>query len=234
MKITYLHHSAFLIELKHHLLLFDWVNTPLCELPKDKPLYVFVSHHHEDHFHEAIFTLAKIHPDVHYLISDDVPCKDRKDVLVCACDQIYEVDDLQVKTIASTDEGVAFLVMCEQNIIYHAGDLNWWDWGEEDSEEEAEKAKKTAEEVFAKGGVSADMPTSVIPDVVGMGVLDMLVKTGLLPSKGEARRLVQQNGLSINDVKYNDVNGVVTEDMITDEGMIIKKGKKTFHRVVTQ
>ena len=52
------------------------------------------------------------------------------------------------------------------------------------------------------------------------GVLDMLVKTGLLPSKGEARRLVQQNGLSINDVKYNDVNGVVTEDMITDEGMI--------------
>ena len=60
------------------------------------------------------------------------------------------------------------------------------------------------------------------------------VKTGLLPSKGEARRLVQQNGLSINDVKYNDVNGVVTEDMITDEGMIIKKGKKTFHRVVTK
>ena len=93
---------------------------------------------------------------------------------------------------------------------------------------------KRQEEVFAKGGVSADMPTSVIPDVVGMGVLDMLVKTGLLPSKGEARRLVQQNGLSINDVKYNDVNGVVTEDMITDEGMIIKKGKKTFHRVVTQ
>ena len=39
---------------------------------------------------------------------------------------------------------------------------------------------------------------------------------------------------TINDVKYNDVNGVVTEDMITDEGMIIKKGKKTFHRVVTQ
>ena len=70
------------------------------------------------------------------------------------------------------------------------------------------------------------MPTSVIPDVVGMGVLDMLVKTGLLPSRGEARRLVQQNGLSISDVKYNDVNGVVTEDMITDEGMIIGKRVK--------
>ena len=101
-------------------------------------------------------------------------------------------------------------------------------------EEEAQKAKKIAEEVFAKGGVSADMPTTVIPDVVGMGVLDMLVQTGLLPSKGEARRLVQQNGLSINDEKYTDANGVVTADMITDEGMIIKKGKKTFHRVVVK
>ena len=64
-----------------------------------------------------------------------------------------------------------------------------------------------------------------------MGVLDMLVKTGLLKSKGEARRLVQQNGLTINDAKYTDVNGVVTEDMFVDGSLIIKKGKKTFHRV---
>ncbi len=101
-------------------------------------------------------------------------------------------------------------------------------------EEEAEKCKATAEAVFAKGGVSDDMPTTVIPDVVGMGVLDMLVKTGLLPSKGEARRLVQQNGLTINDEKYTDVNGSVTADMIKDEGIIIKKGKKTFHRVIVK
>ncbi len=98
--------------------------------------------------------------------------------------------------------------------------------------DEADKVKAAAEAVFGGGGVSADMPTSVIPDVVGMGVLDMLVATGLVPSKGEARRLVQQNGLSINDAKYTDVNGSVTADMLTDEGMIIKKGKKTFHRVV--
>ena len=101
-------------------------------------------------------------------------------------------------------------------------------------EEEAERCKKTAEEVFAKGGVSADMPTTVIPDVVGMGVLDMLVQTGLLSSKGEARRLVQQNGLAINDQKYTDPQGVVTADMLTEDGIIIKKGKKIFHRVVTE
>ena len=98
-------------------------------------------------------------------------------------------------------------------------------------EEEANKCKSAAEAVFGGGGVSADMPTTVIPDVVGMGVLDMLVATGLLPSKGEARRLVTQNGLSINDEKYTDPNGVVTADMIKEDGMIIKKGKKVFHRV---
>lgn len=99
-------------------------------------------------------------------------------------------------------------------------------------EAEAEKAKATAEAVFAKGGVSEDMPTTELSDAVGMGVLDMLVATGLVGSKGEARRLVQQNGLTINDAKYTDVNGVVTEDMFVDGSMIIKKGKKTFHRVV--
>ena len=78
------------------------------------------------------------------------------------------------------------------------------------------------------------MPTTVIPDVVGMGVLDMLVKTGLVPSKGEARRLVQQNGLSINDEKFTDPQGVISPDMIKENGMIRKKGKKTFHRVVTE
>lgn len=100
-------------------------------------------------------------------------------------------------------------------------------------EEEAEKAKATAEAVFGKGVVSEDMPTTVIADVVGKGVLDMLVETGLFKSKGEARRVVSQNGLSINDEKYTDVNGVVTEDMVTNDGIIIKKGKKVYHRVVT-
>ena len=100
--------------------------------------------------------------------------------------------------------------------------------------EEADKVKAAAEAVFAGGGVSADMPTTVIVDVVGMGVLDVLVATGLVQSKGEARRIVQQNGLSINDEKYTDVNGKVTADMLTDDGIIIKKGKKVFHRIVTE
>ncbi len=99
-------------------------------------------------------------------------------------------------------------------------------------EEEAEKCKKTAEAVFSGGGVSEDMPTTVLADAVGMGILDVLAATKLVPSKGEARRLIQQNGLSVNDEKVTDVNMTVTEDMFGENGMIIKKGKKVYHRVV--
>ncbi len=99
-------------------------------------------------------------------------------------------------------------------------------------EEEAEKAKRVSEEVFAKGGVSADMPTTVIPDAVGKGVLDVLLESKLVPSKGEARRLIQQNGLAINDNKVTDPALIITGDLFGDDGMIIKKGKKVFHRIL--
>jgi len=98
-------------------------------------------------------------------------------------------------------------------------------------EEEAEKCKSAAEAVFGGGGVSADMPTTEIPDAVGKGVLDVVVQCGIAASKSEARRLVQQNGLSVNDAKVTDVNAVVTEDMFVDGSMIVKKGKKVFHRI---
>ena len=98
-------------------------------------------------------------------------------------------------------------------------------------EEEAERCKKTAEAVFAKGGISDDMPTTSIPNAVGMGILDMLLETKLVPSKGEARRLIQQNGLAVNDVKITDPAAIVSEDMFIDGSLIIKKGKKVYHRV---
>ncbi len=101
-------------------------------------------------------------------------------------------------------------------------------------EEEANKCKATAEALFAKGGVSDDMPSTVLPEAVGMGILDVLSATGLVPSKGEARRLIQQNGVSVNDEKVSDVNMVITADMFGENGMIIKKGKKVFHKVTLQ
>ncbi len=101
-------------------------------------------------------------------------------------------------------------------------------------EEEANRVQKAAEEIFSGHGVSENMPSTELDrtDVIGKGILDVLLLTKLIPSKGEGRRLVQQNGLSVNDEKVTDPNMVVTEELFTDNGMIVKKGKKIFHKVV--
>ncbi len=100
-------------------------------------------------------------------------------------------------------------------------------------EEEAEKAKAAALAIFSQGGVSADMPTKELEDFSGeMNVLDVLAKTGILPSKAEARRLVTQGGLTINDEKITDVSRMITVADFKDEGMIVKKGKKSFFKVI--
>lgn len=101
-------------------------------------------------------------------------------------------------------------------------------------EEEAKKAQEAAQAIFANGGVSDNMPGSVVADAVGRSLLDVLVEIKLIPSKGEGRRLIQQNGLSVNDQKVSDPNVVITADMFTADGMIVKKGKKVFHKIVTE
>lgn len=98
-------------------------------------------------------------------------------------------------------------------------------------EEEAEKALAAAKAIFANGGASADMPSTEIPAAElegGINILDLLVKTGLCPSKSEGRRLVQQNGIAVDDVKVSDPNAVIT----INDSVVIKKGKKIFHKAV--
>ena len=101
-------------------------------------------------------------------------------------------------------------------------------------EEEAQKAQEAADAIFSGGGVSENMPTSVVPDAVGRVLLDVLCEIKLIPSKGEGRRLMQQNGLSVNDAKVTDPAAVIAADMFGADGMIVKKGKKVFHKIVTE
>ena len=79
------------------------------------------------------------------------------------------------------------------------------------------------------------MPTTQLTeeDLVNekAGILDLLVKSGLAPSKGEARRLVQQGGVSVNDEKVGDIAASFEKAQL-EEGLVIKKGKKVFHKVV--
>ena len=102
-------------------------------------------------------------------------------------------------------------------------------------EEEAKKAEESAKALFGAGGDSANMPTSVLTDADfengNINVLSMLVATGLCPSRGEARRLVQQGGVTIDDVKVASIDESLARERFEGEGIIVRKGKKVFHRV---
>ena len=102
-------------------------------------------------------------------------------------------------------------------------------------EEEAKKAEESAKALFGAGGDSANMPTSTLADADfengNINILSMLVATGLCPSRGEARRLVQQGGVTIDDVKVASIDESLARERFEGEGIIVRKGKKVFHRV---
>ncbi len=99
-------------------------------------------------------------------------------------------------------------------------------------EEEAKKALEAARAVFAGGGNSENMPTTELTaDQLtdgAMNILDMMMAAKLIPTKSEGRRLVQQGGVSVNGEKVTDPNAMIA----VDGEVIIKKGKKVFHKVV--
>ena len=162
MKITYIHHSSFAVELPHAVFLFDYFKGTIPDFPKEKPLYVFASHKHQDHFDLKIFSLAEKYPRIHYILSRDIHLspaylehhgipKERLSLVTFIgkeqsrtfCNEKMVSPDeaepespfLTVETLTSTDAGVAFLVTCEGVRLYHAGDLNWWTWIGETNEE---------------------------------------------------------------------------------------------------
>ena len=102
-------------------------------------------------------------------------------------------------------------------------------------QEEAEKAQNAARAIFAAGGASEDMPTTNLAaeDLTdgAIGVLSLMVKCGLAKSNGEARRLVQQGGVFLNDAKVTDPSMTITEDQLK-ASVVIRKGKKVFHKAV--
>lgn len=153
MKITYIHHSSFCVELENSILLFDYFKGELPEFDPNKKLYVLASHFHQDHFDKCIFEIQKNHSNVTYILSKDIKrhrskyMKAAKNIVVVDFDEEITLDNMKIKTLESSDEGVAFLIEIEGKTIYHAGDLNWWHWEGENSPAE----NKYAENKFKQG-----------------------------------------------------------------------------------
>ena len=101
-------------------------------------------------------------------------------------------------------------------------------------EEEAKKAEASAKALFAGGGVSENMPTTEITEADltdgAMDIMTILVKTGLCSSKSDARRNVQQGGVTVDDEKITDIGKVYSADALR-AGIVVKRGKKNFNKL---
>ena len=118
MKVTFIYHSAFLVELERCSLLFDWYGGDLPKIDRTKPLYVFASHHHGDHYSPEIFSRFGM-DNVWYILATCIRLSaKRKADLGIQEDHVFRMparsslalDGLHIKTYRSTDAGVAFLV----------------------------------------------------------------------------------------------------------------------------
>ncbi len=150
MIITFVHHSCFVVETKERTMVFDYFKDGkvngyhftgvLPKFDKDKPLYVFASHAHQDHFDLEILRWAEDCPNIRYILSKDIRLSDRyldrngiaasvkEKVTFVQPLKTVEIDDMKIRTLRSTDAGVAFLIGAEGKYFYHAGDLNLWKW----------------------------------------------------------------------------------------------------------
>ena len=144
MTITYIYHSCFLIETPDCYYLFDYYKGALPELITKKPIFVFSSHRHEDHYNPEIFSMLcdRGIREIYAILPNDIPVKHYPEADVEII-KVYHSQEYTLpcgtylKTLLSTDRGVAFLLQCKEGTLYHAGDLN--DWGMETDTEQQRK-----------------------------------------------------------------------------------------------
>jgi L-ascorbate metabolism protein UlaG (beta-lactamase superfamily) len=139
MRVTYLAHSGFLVELDTVCLLFDWWKGTLPPLP-DKALTVFASHRHADHFNPEIFRLDDGARDVRFVLGKDiklsahnlekwgVSSQTAEKCVRAGRNEAISLPGAEILALPSTDSGAAFWVRADGRSVYHAGDLNWWHW----------------------------------------------------------------------------------------------------------
>jgi tyrosyl-tRNA synthetase len=148
--------------------------------------------------------------------SDAIKCL--KMLTFVPLEQIQEMENLEGAELNKAKEVLAF----ELTKLVHG-------------EEEADKALDAAKKIFANGGISGDLPTTTYSKEEldeGKDILTLLVDTKLAASRGEARRLVNQGGVSVNGEKVSGIDATFTTNDYNEDGVIlIKKGKKAFHQI---
>ena len=127
MKVTFIEHSGFMVEMEQNVLLFDYYQGEIPSFDGSKTLYVFASHSHADHYDPAIWKLKEQYKDIHYILSDDI--KDNEDAVVMKAHEKKEV----------------------------AGELNWWHWNGEPEEDNEYYKKTFQDEMKYLEGKKIDL-----------------------------------------------------------------------------
>lgn len=150
MKITYIGHSGFSVELDNVILIFDYFkdggNVIEKLLSTNKKIIVFSSHFHEDHFQRPILDWKSKHESISYILSYDIVKRirdlniDSSSVVLRPGNSISLDCGVEVYAFGSTDSGCSYLVKYNGRTIFHAGDLNNWCWKEESTPQEIKKA----------------------------------------------------------------------------------------------
>ena len=100
-------------------------------------------------------------------------------------------------------------------------------------EDEAIIAQRTAEELFSNKGISNNMPTiKLTKNLLDINIIDLLVESQVVTSKSEARRLIEQNGISLNQEKVKSTEQIITNKDLNNNSLIIQKGKKFFLKII--
>lgn len=161
MLITYIHHSCFSVETDQSVFLFDYYKGNIPSFPKEKHLFVFSSHSHQDHFNHDIFKLLNDYPQITYILSKDIHVRKslfsdseafenaKNHIITVGKNESLALPSLTLETFRSTDKGVAFLITENGRSLYHAGDLNWWVW-EEDTKADYQNMTKNFKDEMLK------------------------------------------------------------------------------------
>lgn len=154
--INYIYHSGFSIETHERLFIFDYYKGPV-KLGL-KPVLVFASHNHADHYNPVILSWQNTYPNINYIFSSDIMLKEKNEKIELLSP--YEetaIDNIKIKTFGSTDAGVSFLINYKGWDIFHAGDLNWWYWWGETPAEIANAERMFKEEIAKIKGTKIDL-----------------------------------------------------------------------------
>ena len=151
MIVTYICHSGFLVETPTIYYLFDYYKGPIPELIPDKPVVVFASHGHADHYNSNVFKklLASGASTIYAVLSHDIlTIPANIEHIIVEPNQTYTLWQGQVlSTFQSTDLGVAFFLESQEGNIYHGGDLNDWVWAGESDAYNQEMTKNYRNEI---------------------------------------------------------------------------------------